>query len=192
MNTEFVLIGKVTLSIGSISGKFVFEGLYEKLGINTEIMTRGENADIYTSHKPFNDEQRVLMQKNMTECYNTFVTKVAEGRNMTFEQVDKIGQGRIWTGKQALEIGLVDEIGGLTDAINEAKRQIGLSTDDPVRVMTLPIYNTSFKFGTHLSVMLQELSSIEDLEPIGKLADKTKLLAEEDVLYIMPYHLEIK
>ena len=119
--------GTITGSIGVISGKYSFKGLYEKLGIHKEILKRGKHADFYTDYGDYPPEEQAIVQKQIQEIYQDFIAKVAGGRtNLTVEEVDKLGQGRIWSGRQAKEHGLVDQLGGLNLAIAIARQRAGL------------------------------------------------------------------
>ena len=119
--------GTITGSIGVISGKYSFKGLYEKLGIHKEILKRGKHADFYTDYGDYPPEEQAIIRKQIQEIYTDFITKVAHGRtNLTVEDVDRLGQGRIWSGRQAKEHGLVDQLGGLNLAIAIARQRAGL------------------------------------------------------------------
>ncbi len=102
--------------------------LDQKLGITTETVNTNENSDFPSVYKPMTNYQKEIMQMTIEQIYSDFVSKVAEGRKMTKEAVDSIGQGRVWSGVSARKIGLVDEIGGLTDAIKGAADLAGLET----------------------------------------------------------------
>jgi len=125
-------------SIGVFAGKFSLKDLYKKLGINKVEIPRGENADIFSEYNKFNDKQRKLIRQGIDEFYQIFINKVAEGRKMSAEKVDAIGQGRVWTGDQALKNGLVDKIGGIKTAINMVKKMIGIPEEQAVYVRRLP------------------------------------------------------
>ena len=125
-------------SIGVFAGKFSLKDLYKKLGINKVEIPRGENSDIFSEHNKFSDEQRTLIKQGIDEFYQIFVDKVAEGRVMTDEEVDAIGQGRVWTGDQAMKNGLVDKIGGIKTAINMVKKMCGIPEGQAVYVRRLP------------------------------------------------------
>jgi len=125
-------------SIGVFAGKFSLKDLYKKLGINKVEIPRGENSDIFSEYDKFSDEQRTLIKQGIDEFYQIFVDKVAEGRVMTDEEVDAIGQGRVWTGDQAVKNGLVDKIGGIKTAINMVKKMCGIPEGQAVYVRRLP------------------------------------------------------
>jgi protease-4 len=127
-----------TGSIGVITGKFNMARLYEKLGITSEKITYGERAAIYSTHRGLTSEERALLKKEILWIYDKFLTKVAEGRDMSKEEVDRIGKGRVWTGSQAKENGLVDELGGLSRAIELAKELADIPAEEGVRLIIWP------------------------------------------------------
>ena len=119
--------GTITGSIGVIGGKYSFKGLYEKLGVHKEILKRGEHADFYTDYGDYPPSEQAIVQKQVQEIYDDFIKKVALGRTeLTVEDVDRLGQGRIWSGRQAQENGLVDQLGGLSLALAIARERAGL------------------------------------------------------------------
>ncbi len=102
--------------------------LHEKLGLTTEIVNTNKNSDFPSIYRPMNPYEKEVMQLSIEKIYSDFVSKVASGRKMSSESVDSIGQGRVWSGTSALKIGLVDEIGGLKDAIKGAAKLAGIET----------------------------------------------------------------
>lgn len=137
----------LTGSIGIISGKFSFGGLMENLGINVEEVSTGPMASMYSSFRPYTERERERSFDLMEDGYNLFVETVAEGRDMTFEEVDSIGRGRIWSGTDALEIGIIDECGGVVDAIYYAAMLTGMNTDEVpgVRIYPTPSFPGTMK-----------------------------------------------
>ena len=129
--------GTITGSIGVISGKYSFKTLYDKIGIHKEIIKRGERADFYTDYGDYPPEERAIIKEQITEIYDDFLAKVAEGRGMTTTEVDRIGRGRVWTGRQAKENGLVDQLGGLDLALSIARKKVGLENRE-VALIWLP------------------------------------------------------
>lgn len=126
-NTIVAEPGTITGSIGVVSGKYSFKGLYEKLGIHKEILKRGEHADFYTDYGEYPPAEQAIVQKQVQEIYEDFIKKVALGRTqLTVDDVDRLGQGRIWSGRQAKANGLVDELGGLNLALAIARQHAGL------------------------------------------------------------------
>ncbi len=127
--------GTITGSIGVILGKPVTGELFNKLRINRMQFKRGANANIFSDQTPFNDAQRTQMRASIEHNYQQFIDYVAAGRDMTVEAVDAVGGGRVWTGKQALELGLVDELGDLKAAIAKARELAELPDHAPAALM---------------------------------------------------------
>jgi len=119
----------VTGSIGVIGGKIAAGELLDRIGIGVETIAPYPMADLFDVFSSFTDDQRRNVEESIGRCYDLFTGRVADGRGMTKEQVDSIGRGRIWSGSDALEIGLVDRIGGLTDAVRCAAGMAGLGED---------------------------------------------------------------
>ena len=117
----------ITGSIGVIGGKMVIRDLKEKIGISTHSMNFGDFSNVFSTHTKFSEAQRALVKKSMLEVYALFKKRVVEGRgNKISDDFEAIAGGRVYTGRQALKIGLVDELGGLREAINSAKSQAKL------------------------------------------------------------------
>ncbi|WP_029106894.1 signal peptide peptidase SppA [Mycobacterium sp. URHD0025] len=130
--------GTITGSIGVITGKLISRELKDKLGVGSDSLRTNPNADAWSSNSPFTDEQRAQIEAETDLCYTDFISRVAEGRKLSVEQVDGVARGRIWTGADAKERGLVDELGGLRTAIIRAKVLAGLEPDTKVRVLNYP------------------------------------------------------
>ncbi len=130
--------GTITGSIGVITGKLISRELKDKLGVGSESLRTNANADAWSSNAPFTDEQRSQVEAEADLLYRDFIERVADGRRLSVEQVDAIARGRIWTGADAKERGLVDELGGLRAAITRAKVLAGLEPDTKVRVLSYP------------------------------------------------------
>ncbi len=129
----------LTGSIGVFVLRPILGGLYDKLGVGVEAMTRGEHADLLLSSERLSPRTRSRLRADVRSVYETFVGRVAEGRKLEPEAVDAIGQGRVWTGAQAAEIGLVDALGGVRSAVLEAKKAVGLEADDDVVLVSYPL-----------------------------------------------------
>ncbi|BCQ10414.1 signal peptide peptidase SppA [Mycobacterium heckeshornense] len=130
--------GTITGSIGVMAGKLVARDLKNRLGLRTDAVRTNANADAESIDTPFTPEQRAKVEAEADLCYTDFVQRVAEGRKMSTAAVDAVAQGRIWTGEDALERGLVDELGGLRTALRRAKILSGLDEDADVRVVSYP------------------------------------------------------
>ncbi len=137
--------GTVTGSIGVFGGKFAARGALEKLGIGMEGVTYGANADLLSPVDRFSDAGRASMQAQLDDTYERFLQVVADGRKMSRDAVDAVGQGRVWTGRQALERGLVDELGGLRHAVELAKAEAGIDADRDVTLVAYPAARSFFE-----------------------------------------------
>jgi len=130
--------GTITGSIGVVGGKIVLGGLYGKIGVTKETITRGRRVGLLDETTPFSADERRVVSALMKDIYDGFVSKVAAGRNMKREAVEAVAEGRIWTGASAKRVGLVDELGGLPAALALAKTKAGLAADADVEIVPLP------------------------------------------------------
>ena len=130
--------GTMTGSIGAYYGKLNLRGLYDKIGISKEIITRGRFAAIDSDYRGFAPEERDKLRRELETLYRNFVQKVADARKREWDDIHQIAQGRVWTGSQAEANGLVDELGGLDRAIEMAKEAAGLEPSDRVTLVTYP------------------------------------------------------
>ena len=130
--------GTITGSIGVVTGKFVARDLKSRLGVGSDSVRTNANADAWSTNAPFTEEQRASVEAEADLCYTDFIERVAEGRGMTPDAVDAVARGRIWTGADAKEHGLVDELGGLRVAIDRAKALAGFDVDTKVKLIALP------------------------------------------------------
>ena len=136
--TVFAEEGTVTGSIGVIAGKAVLQGLYAQLGLDKEILTRGKRAALFSDYLAFGPAEQERMDIEIQSFYQDFVKKVAQCRSLSYETVDACAQGRVWSGRQAAARGLVDQIGGLEEALAELKYRVGLPDHWPVGVERFP------------------------------------------------------
>jgi len=127
----------LTGSIGIWGGKVVTAGLYEKWGARREVLQRGEMAGLYSDMAPFTKAGRQKFCRLLEASYARFQARVAEGRGIEGDRVEKVARGRVWTGRQALERGLIDEVGDLWAAVEKAKQLAALDTRRQVPVVTL-------------------------------------------------------
>jgi protease IV len=130
--------GTITGSIGVVTGKLVARDLKERLGIGWDSVRTNVNADAWSANAPFTDAQQQQVSEEADLFYSDFIERVADGRKMTVADVDAVARGRVWTGADALERGLVDELGGLQTAIDRAKVLAGFTADDEVTLISLP------------------------------------------------------
>ena len=124
--------GTITGSIGVVTGKLVTRELKERLGVGSDSVRTNANADAWSGNSPFTPEQHALVEAEADLFYDDFVNRVAQARGLTVEQVEEVARGRVWTGADALERGLVDELGGLRTAVRRAKVLAGLDADAEV------------------------------------------------------------
>jgi protease-4 len=129
--------GTLTGSIGVFGGKMNFAGLYEHVGLNLHTTQRGRYANLLSSTSGFDELERAKFRSFLESFYRIFVSKAAEARGKSYDELHAVAQGRVWTGKQALELGLVDQLGGLEDAVIKAAELASLPGDD-LRITRLP------------------------------------------------------
>ncbi len=122
----------ITGSIGVLSAKFVLEGFNANYGLNPEAVRRGRFSLAFSSAHAFDEEERALVRRYIEEVYDRFTDRVAEGRKLSKARVNDIGRGHIWSGRDALELGLVDELGDVALGVARAKEMAGLHQDAPV------------------------------------------------------------
>ncbi|HEX6765761.1 MAG TPA: S49 family peptidase, partial [Polyangiaceae bacterium] len=122
----------ITGSIGIFYGKADVSELLRKIGVSVEVYKTAPRADAESIFRPFTDEERRELEKKVAQFYDMFLTRVADGRKLTKQAVDAVGQGRVWTGEQAAERKLVDEIGGLRQALAYARQLAGLPEKTPI------------------------------------------------------------
>ncbi len=173
-NADIILADPTTItgSIGVFGMVPNMSEFADRIGINAEQVGTNKRSLNYSLFEPMTDDFYDVTKEGVERVYTTFVTKVAEGRNMTFEQVDEIAQGRVWTGKQALENGLVDELGGLEDAIKAAANLVDI---DEYRIRSYPDYKKDLKdmvsgpFASVKQQILEEEIGIENFKVYKKL-----------------------
>ena len=174
-------------SIGVFAGKFSLENLYKTWGINTETVQRGENASIFSLSRKFNNSERKIIQKIIGDFYTNFVQKVANKRKMTFDQIHNIAQGRVWTGSNGYNIGLIDTLGGLNTAIEIAKNLAGIDEISDPKIVIYP------RKKSVLSKIIKNLTLMKNSENY-LIIDSAKSFIKEMALKplaLMPYELRI-
>jgi protease-4 len=182
----------ITGSIGVLNLWLHTRGLYEKIGVGKDIFTRGKHADFFPSWRDVTEEEMEEHQWYVDKYYDKFVADVAKGRGMGVDEVHDVAQGRIWSGKRAEEIGLVDRVGGFNDAIRMAKREAGIADDEDVDFKVLPKPGGLFD-----AIMARAVARVSgDIhipdEIRAMLGDAAYYgTFEEPVLYLMPYRIRI-
>ncbi|OGC91798.1 MAG: signal peptide peptidase SppA [candidate division Zixibacteria bacterium RBG_16_53_22] len=158
--------GTITGSIGVVMGKPDLSGFYEKVGVSHETIRRGAHADIRSTDRAATDEEIALIERIIWQYYDDFVMKVATWRKLGRDSVDAIGQGRVWTGRQALERGLVDSYGGIWEAVELARQKARIDSEDRLEFMILPTHGISIFPPLGIPSLEAELSSL--LERAGQ------------------------
>lgn len=128
----------ITGSIGVLYGKPNLHGLYDKLGVTKDMLTRGRFADMDSDYKPLSDAEKQKLHDGILSTYRSFVTKVAAARKKTYDEIDPIAQGRVWMGAQAHKNGLVDQLGGLNVAVQLIRERAKLGANEPVNLISYP------------------------------------------------------
>jgi protease-4 len=201
--------GTLTGSIGVVGGKLAIGGAMEKLGITTDVLSRGANAGILATTSPFSDSERASMKLLMGDIYSQFLDKAIQGRKragkqMTLDELKKIAGGRVWTGRQALANGLIDELGSLDDAVKAAAKLGGLGDEKLPELLVLPKAKTFIESlmenGAGASAADAEaaaglatlLRTVPELKGRLRAAAGLLQLRGEPVWLTLPYQLDIK
>ncbi len=209
--TIFAEPGTITGSIGVVGGKIAFEGLYNKIGITTSVVSRGKNSGILSTTSGFTDSEREAMTKLLHDIYRQFTEKAAKGRKMEVAALEKLARGRIYSGETALKLGLIDKIGTLDDAIEHARQLAGIGPDEKFERLILPrpVSPLESLFGpinpdeqTHIgidastavdSALANALKSLApDLADDLRFALQVNRLARESRLTLMPFKVRIR
>ncbi len=194
MAQETSLVG----SIGVVGGKVTAAELAENIGLNVEVITRGAHAAYSSPTRPFTEEERALLRRQMRQTYERFLRRIETGRGMEREAIEPHAEGRVMVGSRALEAGLIDELGGLWDAIDEARSQGGLDEDAPIE--RWPPERTFLDAiaqgmagetpGERSRALVEDAAAAAGL---GQVADLAPLfMGPERVVLTMPYVLHIQ
>jgi protease IV len=182
----------LTGSIGVVMVKFVIDGTLKKLGMNMEGVSDGRYANLYSPIRPFSPEERAKIQEQMQATYDAFVEKAAAGRHTTPEKIDAIAQGRVWTGQQAKQIGLVDELGGLERALALAKEHAKIGKDTEVELVIFPPKRSLYESladplgASDSSGLLSAFLSLGDRRALQTLTAPLRVFRRGEPLAIMP------
>jgi protease-4 len=197
--------GTLTGSIGVLGGKIALGGLFKKVGLTTDVISRGKNAGLLSMTDPFSDSERERLRVLMQDVYDQFVDKALAGRKaagvkMTREELLKIAGGRVWTGRQAKKNGLIDEVGTFADALAAAKKMASLPADKEVELLELP-EKKSFLDSLMESADLTTpavgaeqklLRLMPELESKVRAATSLLRLRHDRVWVLMPHHVEMR
>jgi protease-4 len=146
----FALPLTITGSIGIFYGKADISELLGKIGVNVEVRKTSPRADAESIFRPFTEDEKTELRHKVQQFYDVFLDRVSQGRHMTKEQVDAVGQGRVWAGQEALDKGLVDRMGGLRHAIEAARDAAHLPDDAPIEEHP-PVQSSLLEFALGLA-----------------------------------------
>jgi protease-4 len=182
--------GTLTGSIGVFGGKIAIGGALNKIGVNNDAVVSGPNASIGSPFTPFTPSQRTKVQELMQNIYDDFVEKAAESRKTTPEKMDAVAQGRVWTGQQARERGLVDALGGLDTAIAIAKERAKIPKDDDVEMVVYTGRRTLYEALSEQlggGAGLLSFASRSDARAIGAVTAPIRLFKRGEPLTLLPF-----
>jgi protease-4 len=183
----------LTGSIGVFFGKINLKGLYDKIGVKKQLLTRGKFAAIDSESGPLTDEQRAKLRVEIEAFYSGFVQRVADGRKRPYNDIERLAQGRVWLGSQAKQNGLIDEIGGLDRAVELAKQRAKMGASDKVTLVSYPPRRTLFDYlwnrqndsGIESRLVDTQLRALVGNLPI-------RALSRGGVMRLMPFTLVVK
>jgi protease-4 len=183
--------GTLTGSIGVVTGKFVVKGALDKIGIGTASVSDGQFAEIYSPFRTFSPAERAKVEEQMQSTYELFVKRVADGRSSTPKDIDAIAQGRVWSGRQARELGLVDELGGLNRAIELAREHADFEPEEAVGLVVYPPRRSLYELlanplGTSMGASLGLMTGRPDLRVLDEIAVRLQLFRRGESLTLMP------
>ena len=184
--------GTLTGSIGIFGGKIALGGTMDKIGVGRGTVKSGRNADIYSPFSPFTPEQRDKVFDYMRVFYDDFVEKAAMSRRTSAGNIDAVAQGRVWTGQQARQHGLVDVIGGLDTAVSLAKQRAGIPADEDVELVLYPPRRSLYealtdRFQSSSFNIWGQLAAGADRPALGVLTAPVRLFRRGEPLALMPY-----
>lgn len=184
--------GTITGSIGVVYGKPNLKGLYDKLGISREILTRGRFADIDSLSKPLTPEARQKLRESLEFIYKGFLKRVSEGRKRPVQELEPLAQGRVWLGSQARDNKLIDETGGLDRAIAVLRGKAGLKAEEDVQLVVYPRRRSFFEqlFGTRDDVLgISDVPAAERL--LSRIGPGVLPWLQGGTMRVLPYRVEI-
>ena len=207
--------GTLTGSIGVVGGKISVGNTLEKVGVHTDVVSRGRNAGWLSMQTPFTPPEREAFLDTMNDVYRLFTSKVAEGRKLDPDRVGALAEGRVYTGRMAKGLGLVDRLGTLDDAVDEAKQLAGIAGDAPVERLLLPEPRGLFEdlFGATAidgapavkaaaalpvpgaalrGLLLARIAGIPGLEALAEDADALVRLGSGQPLLVLPARVRVR
>lgn len=179
----------ITGSIGVFAGKPTLSGLYDKLGLRTETIKRGEHANFYSMTEPYSPDERSLLRRQVNDMYVRFLDVVAEGRSLPADSIHAIAQGRAWSGRRAVELGLADTVGSLLEAIDLARERAGIRDDD-YQVVEWPQRRLAMRLSSLTYSVMNALTGSKH-QPLSALLQPLTA-AKADLQMRVPYSLTIQ
>jgi len=171
--------GTITGSIGVLGGKMLTTGFWDKLGLSWDDVSTSDNATMFTGTHPYTAHGRERFDAWLDRVYEDFTTKVSEGRDLPLERVREIAKGRIWTGADAFEIGLVDRLGGVHEAMEVAREELGLGPDDEIRIRRIPAKRSAFEMlfaedrdHRETAIIAVLAQALKEVQPMVRLANQ--------------------
>jgi protease-4 len=178
----------ITGSIGVFFGKLNLRGLYDKLGITKDAMSRGRFANIDSDYVPLTDAERAKLRKEIESFYSGFVQRVAESRKRPYGEVEPLAQGRVWLGSQAKKNGLIDELGGLDRALELLKQKAKIGAGEAVTLVTYPpkrtVWDLLFSRQEEAAMLESRIMRLTGGVPL-------RALAQGGILKLMPFSLTV-
>jgi protease-4 len=194
--------GTLTGSIGVVGGKIAVGQALDKVGVHTDVVSKGRNAGWLSMQSPFTDHEREAFLATMKDVYRLFTSKVATGRRIDKEKLKALAEGRVFTGRMAKEAGLVDRLGTLDDAIDEARTLAGIAADEPLERVLLPeprgLFDDLFGMGVgngpplSRSTLLARVAKAVGLGSFGGQIDAIELLGSGRPLMMLPARVTVR
>ena len=184
----FVEPGTLTGSIGVVGGKLALRGLFDKIGVNSETISRGKTSGVLSFTDPFSLEEREAWKRLMLGTYHQFTSKAAQGRHMDQKKLEGLAQGRVYTDRMAVANGLADQLGTLEDAIAEVKTLGGVAADEKIDLLILPKPKGILEQllgGSNVEAEIRTL--VPEMVEAIKLGSQLRKLFAEPAVMIMPY-----
>ncbi len=184
LGADTVISQKLSLigSIGVYAGKFSIEKLYKKIELNNVVINRGKNAGLFSLNSKFTDSERAVIQRTIQDFYQKFVSKVADRRKKSYEEIDQIARGRVWDGETGININLIDIIGGMDEAIEVAKHLADIEASANIQLIYYPRSRSFFdQFFKRISVFNTLIEN--PLSPIERYLNEIQL----QPLMLMPF-----
>ncbi|HYL74290.1 MAG TPA: signal peptide peptidase SppA [Bryobacteraceae bacterium] len=179
----------LTGSIGVIFARLSLHGLYDKIGVNKQALTRGRYADLDSDYSALSDDERQKIASQVDAFYKMFVGRVADGRKKTFDQIEPLAQGRVWLGAQAKQNGLVDELGGLDRAVELVRQKANFAASDKIALVPYPgkrsVFDMLFSHADESAIVESKIQQVFGKLPIGA-------MARGGFLKAMPYSITVR